>query len=513
MSPAANPPAVGVLPWRIRSAGNRTFWRDVFFANLPLPFQKLRTYLWVIVFSRTLGPSEFGIWSLFQTTIGMAMIVTSMTQGNAMMRFLGGDRTPEQINRVFSSVIAAVTVSGVLCALILAGFANSLAPPLFHDRLGRRVILLIALILPFENWFEQMRGLLRARRLNRMWACLTLGRQMPEAMFLLLLVLLWKANVIGLIGGYLLSTVLSVVAALGYLFRYQGVRFVRPMVSVWTSYLPYGLALVPAGLVSTISFSADRYLVGYYLNLRQVGIYSVCFTISALGFFFVGPLNDVLLPEIGALYDSGDWTEFYGRFSMVQKLVLGVAMGATSLLVAFPQQLLHLLSSSEFASGGSTLIVLGLQGVFMSMVMLYVVVLCVRSRVWWTTLVWAGMGALVLGGDVILLPRIGIVGAGISQLVSSIAGAIAVIGLNKDIFRRTFQWRWLPQCGAPVLGVVLVAHFWRGSSYSTARPLQQLLVGAAVFLTGLLVTRYLRVTDLLGLGQAARTRNSSLWQK
>ena len=351
MSPAANPLVVAVLPWETRNGGSRTFWRDVFFANLPLPFQKLRTYLWVIVFSRMLGPSEFGIWSLFQTTIGIAMIVTSMTQGNAMMRFLGGDRSLEEISRVFSSVLAAVTVSALIVALILAGFANSLAAPLFHDRLGRRVIILIALILPFENWFEQTRGLLRARRLNRIWAWFTLGRQMPEAMFLLLLVVLWKTSVIGLIGGYLLCTIVAAVACLSYLFRYRGVRIVKPMVSVWSSYLPYGLALVPAGLVSTISFSADRYLVGYFLNLRQVGIYSVCFTVSALGFFFVGPLNDVLLPEIGALYDSGDWTEFYRRFSTVQKLVLGVAAGATSLLVAFPQQLLHLVSSSEFSSG------------------------------------------------------------------------------------------------------------------------------------------------------------------
>jgi O-antigen/teichoic acid export membrane protein len=475
----------------------------VFFANLPLPFQKIRTYLWVIVFSRMLGPSEFGIWSLFQTTMGITMILTSMTQGNAMMRFLGGDRTRDEINSVFSSVAMAVTISALVVALTLAGFANSLATPIFHDRLGRRVILLIALILPFENWFEQMRGLLRARRLNRTWAWFTLGRQMPEAVILLLLVLLWKSDVIGLIGGYLLSTILSVVAGLSYLLRYQGVRIVRPMIRVWTNYLPYGLALVPAGLVSTISFSADRYLVGYYLNLREVGIYSVCFTISALGFFFVGPLNDVLLPEIGALYDSGDWTEFYSRFSTVQKLVLGVAAGATSLLVAFPQQLLHLVSSSEFASGESTLIVLGLQGVFMSMVMLYIVVLCVRSRVWSTSMVWAAMGTLALGGDVLLLPRVGIVGAGISQLVSSIVGAILVISLNKDVFCHTFQWRWLGQCGVPILGVVLLAHLWHNSSHSTIRSLQQLLVGAAVFITGLLVTRYLRFTELLRLGHAA----------
>ena len=484
------------------AGGSRKFWHDVFFSNLPLPFQKIRAYLWVVFFSRALGPSEFGIWSLFQTTMSIAMILTSMSQGNAMMRFLGGDRSREEVNRGFSSVMAAVSVSALIVAVIVAVFSNSLSSLLFHDRAGRHVLLLVALVIPFEIWFEEMRGLLRARRLNRKWAVFTLGRQMPEGVFLIVLVLVWKTNVAGVIDGYLICSVLSVAAGLVYLFRCQHTRLVMPDRKVWAQYLPYGLALVPGALASTISFSADRYLVGYYLDLRQVGIYSVCFTVSALGFFFVGPLNDVLLPEISALYDSGNRNEFYTRFSMVQKFVIGVAMGATALLVAFPGQILRLFSSREFLSGESTLAILGVQGVFMSIVMLYIVVLCVRLKVWWSSILWAGMGALVLGVDVVLLPRIGILGAGISQLASSIAGAVVVVGLNWNIFHQTFKWRWLAQGGAALLAVVLLAHYWQGAAFSMIRSLEQVLAGGILFIMGLFVTRFVRVTDLVALRRA-----------
>ena len=502
MSQAVSPITTKVLTRETPRGKSRKFWHDVFFSNLPIPFLKVRAYLWVVFFSRALGPAEFGIWSLFQTTMSMAMILTSMTQGNAMMRFLGGDRSREEVNREFSSVMAAVSVSALLLAVIVTVFANRLSSVLFHDPLGRHVLLLIAVIIPFEVWFEEMRGLLRARRLNRKWALFTLGRQMPEGAFLIVLVVLWKSNVVGVIAGYLACSVLSVVVGLVYLFRYQRTRLVMPAPRVWSKYLPYGLALVPGALASTISFSADRYLVGYYLDLRQVGIYSVCFTVSALGFFLVGPLNDVLLPEISALYDSGDWSEFYTRFSKVQKFVIGVAMGATALLVAFPGQILRLLSSREFLSGESTLAILGLQGVFMSIVMLYTVLLCVRLQVWWSSIVWAGMGTLVLGVDVVLLPRIGIVGAGISQLLSSIAGAILVVALNWNIFHQTFKWRWLAQGGTAVLAVVLLAHYWQGGLFSIGRSLEQLLTGGIVFIVSLFATRYFRVAELVALRQA-----------
>jgi O-antigen/teichoic acid export membrane protein len=474
------------------------FIRDVFFANLPLPFQKIRAYLWVVIFAKTIGPSGFGIWSLFQTTMIAATVITSLTQGNAMMRFLPANRTKEGINQSFSSVLTATSISAVLVSLALAACSKTFSNLVFHDYRGRTVLLIAAACLPLETWFEMMRGLLRALRLNRNWAFFTLFRLIPETAVFILLAL-WTRNPLALIVGALFIAGTSVSLGLIYLFRYQRVRFVTPSRAVWKKYLPYGMALIPGGLVSLLSLSADRYLVAYYLNLKEVGIYSVCFAVSALGFFFVGPLNDVLLPEMSALYDAGDWNQFYRRFSGVQKFVIGLAIGATAILVTFPQQILRLLTTQAFASGGPTLGILGLQGVFMSIVMLYIVLLYVRLRVWWSTVVWGGMGVLVIVFDVILLPRMGIIGAGWSQFLSSVAGAACVIALNWKIFRKTFRLIWIPQAGVALAAVWLLGHYWRFATVSAIDAVFRLLVGCVVFVIGLAITKYLRMSELVVL--------------
>ncbi len=488
--------------------GTRRFIRDVFFANLPLPFQKIRTYLWLVFFARAFGPSGFGIWSLFQTTLGISLVLASMTQGNAMMRFLSGDRTRGETNRVFSSVLAAVSVSSLVLALGLAIFSTRLSHLLFRDPRGRTVLLLIALIVPLETYFEEMRGFLRARRLNRSWAFFTLGRQVPETLLLIAVVWWWVRDPVAAVGVNLVTAGLSVLLGFFYLARYQHTRLARPSAAVISRYVPYGLALVPGALAASLSFAADRYLVGYYLDLQQVGIYSVCFTVSMLGFFFVGPLNDVLFPEMVALYDAGDWNQFYDRFSGVQKFVTGLAVGASALVISFPQQILRLLTTRDFSSGGPTLAILGLQGIFMSIVMLYIVMLLVRLRVWWTTLVWGGMGAIVLLIDAVLLPRVGIVGAAFSQLISSVAGASLVVGLNWELFRRTFRLVWIPQAGAALLGVSLLAHFWQNRALSAGQSLGQLALGGIIFVFGLIVTRYLHVSELVALQKAFSGKSS-----
>ena len=476
--------------------GAGKFIRDLFFANLPLPFQKVRTYLWLVVFSKAFGPSGFGIWALFLGTMGAALIITSMTQGNAMMRFLSGDRTREENNRALSSVLFSVTVSSLLVALLLCAFSQQLSNLLFRDPRGRTVLILTAAIIPLETYFEELRGFLRARRLNRIWACFTLSRQMPEAFLLMGLAWWWMRNPVAVVGAYLCTAAIAVCFGFIYLARRYQVRFVIPSSQIIRKYVPYGTALVPGALASTLSFAADRYLVGYYLDLRQVGIYSVCFTVSSIGFFFCGPLTDVLLPEMSALYDAGDWNQFYIRFSGVQKFVFGLAMGATALLVAFPQQILRALTTSAFASGGSTLAILGMQGVFMSAVVLYSVMFCVRLRVWQATAVWAGMATIILAMDMVLLPRIGIAGAGVSQLVSSIAGAAFVIALNWELFHRTFRLIWIVQTGAALSSVVLLARLWPAHAASIVDALARILTGAAVFTITSVISGYLRRDEL-----------------
>ena len=488
--------------------GTGKFIRDVFFANLPLPFQKIRTYLWLVVFSKAFGPSGFGIWALFLGTMGTALIISSMTQGNAMMRFFSSTRTPGEKNRALSSVLASVTASSLFISLLLCAFSQQLSNLLFRDPRGRIALILTAAVIPLETYFEELRGFLRACRLNRIWALFTLGRQVPEAFLLMALAWWWMRSPVPTIVAYLCIAVVAVFFGFLYLARHHAVRLVTPSSDIIRKYVPYGAALVPGALASGLSFAADRYLVGYYLDLRQVGIYSVCFTVSAIGFFFCGPLTDVLLPEMSALYDAGDWNQFYARFSGVQKFVLGLAAAATALIVAFPEQILRVLTTSAFASGGPTLAILGMQGVFMSAVVLYNVMLCVRMRVWWTTAVWAGMGAIILAMDVVLLPRMGIAGAGFSQLVSSIAGAAFVIALNWQLFRRTFRPIWIVQTGVALFAVLLMARLWPVHAASFIDALAHIFAGAALFAVVSLITGYLRLEELAVLYRTFARRSS-----
>lgn len=484
-----------------RQSANDKFIRDVAFSNLPVPFQKVRTYLWLVVLTRALGPAGFGAWSLFVVTLSTVTTVSTMNCGSSLMRFLSGERSREEVNQAFSTVLAMVAGAGAILAGISMIFSRQIAAGIFGSARAGSLVTLLGIVLIFESLFEEMKNLLRARRLNQSWAYFCFARLLPETAAVI--VIAWWLKSVGAAAfAYAAVTVCSVAGGMLYLRMRRSVRLVRPRARLFSKYARYGLPLLPGVFASTVSLGADKYMVSYYLGLKQVGIYGACFALSAVVFFLTGPINDVLFPELSALYDTERWSIFRERFRGVQKFVFGFACGAAAILAAFPRQVLAIVAPAEFASGRATLAVLGVQGIFMALVMLYVVILNTRLRVWSTTWFWVLSGVAIVLLDVILIPPMGIVGAALSQLIATAAGALVLVAMHWDLFRRTFDVAWVLQTGFAFAAVWLVALVCKSSAATPVAGLLQIAAGAAAFVVSLLVTGYLNLRDVARLARS-----------
>lgn len=484
-----------------RKSASRKFVRDIVFSNVPIPFQKARTYLWLVILTRVLGPDGFGVWSLFLVTLSSATTISTLNCGSSLMRFLSGEREGHEVNQSFTTVLVMVGTASILLAALFMCVSGQMSAAIFKSSHGRGIVLLLAASLVFDSLFEELKNLLRARRLNRAWAYLSLARLIPETLAVICIAW-WLRSVAAAGATYLAVSICAVGGGMLYLATRHGFRFTSPSRRVLSKYTLYGLPLLPGVLASTVSLGADKYLVSYYLGLKQVGIYSACFAVSALVFFLTGPINDVLFPELSALHDMQHGESFRRRFAGVQKFVLGCAVGAAALLAAFPHETLRLVAPRNFESGSTALAILGVQGIFMAMVLLYVVILNVRMRVWSSTIFWVLSGVAIVSIDIVLLPRLGIVGAAISQLIVTAAGAAILIGMHWKLFRETFDPAWLLQTGATFVAVYAMAILWRGYADDIALVILRIGCGAGVFLLGLLATRYVTWSELRAVRHA-----------
>jgi O-antigen/teichoic acid export membrane protein len=485
---------------RASQAATHKFIRDVVFSNLPVPFQKLRTYLWLLVLTRALGPSGFGAWSLFLVTLSTATTVSTMNCGSSLMRFLSGPRTRQEVNQAFSTVLAMVAGASLIIAGTSAAFAQRVAAATFGSARANELVILLGVALLFDSLFEEMKNLLRARRLNESWAYFCFARLLPETGVVMSIALLLR-SVSAAAWAYAVVSLCSAMGGFAYLRVRRDIHVVYPNIHLFSKYARYGLPLLPGVLASAISLGADKYVVGYYLGLKQVGIYSACFALSALVFFLTGPINDVLFPELSALYDAEQWPVFQQRFRAVQKFVFGFACGAAAILALFPRDILAVVAPPDFATGAATLAILGVQGIFMALVLLYVVILNTHLRVWSTTSFWVLSGGAIILLDIVLIPPMGIAGAAVSQLIVTAVGALVLVLMHWGLFRKTFKVAWLAQTGFASLVVWVLAFTFKGHSRSPISALFQIGTGALAFVISLFATGYLSIRNLAELSR------------
>ena len=471
------------------------FIRDVAFSNLPVPFQKVRTYLWLVVLTRALGPSGFGAWSLFIVTLSTLTTISTMNCGSCLMRFVSGERSPDEVDQAFSTVLAMVLGASAIIAAALVAFSRQIAMAIFGSTAASGLVILLAVVLICESVFEEMKNILRARRLNQSWAYFCFARLLPETAAVLAFAW-WLGSVHSATDAYAFVSVCSVAGGMFYLRSRRRIRLARPNIRLVSKYVSYGLPLLPGVFASAVSLGADKYVVSYYLGLKEVGIYGVCFALSAGVFFLTGPINDVLFPELSALYDTEMWPTFRQRFQGVQKFVFCFAVCAAAILVAFPHQVLTLVAPAEFSEGAATLAVLGFQGIFMALVLLYVVILNIRLRVWSTTVFWVLSGAAIILLDVVFVPQLGILGAALGQLIATAAGALVLVAMHWNLFMQTFEWVWFGQTGVACASVFAVSLVCKYLAESAATDFLQIAAGTAAFVACLFATGYVTRNDL-----------------
>jgi O-antigen/teichoic acid export membrane protein len=290
--------------------------------------------------------------------------------------------------------------------------------------------------------------------------------------------------------------------ALAHLFRSKAVRPVLPSPAVLRQYLGYSAPLLP-GVVSTVAaMRADRYIIAHFCSLDTLGIYSICAAIAAINMVVLLPIGDVLFPELADLYDRGAWETFHARFGGVQKFVVAVSGGVALVCIVFPGEAIRLATSIRHPTGLLTLRLLGLQGILAAISFLYGLILSIRLQVWGKTSIALVAGALLVGLDLVLVPRFGLAGAALAQVIAAGLALSLTLVPTWDIFRQTFDLYWLPRVATAFGVVALLATTFRTGELTFMSAGFRIVVGCSGYLALLILTGYVGYADLRPLRES-----------
>jgi O-antigen/teichoic acid export membrane protein len=319
-------------------------------------------YIFKIYLARTLGAEVLGIYALGMTVVGLVGVFGGLGLTWAASRFpaayVSTGRLGELRGFIAWSVVILAVVNGLLAGCVVF-MRHWVAISVYHTPALAGYLNLFAVLLflgALTTFFGQL---------------LTGYKEAA------------KRTIITNFAGVLLSILFTVVLITrgtglwGYVFAQVASAMVVLILLVWAAYKltpqPARFALKTIGSPPRAMFSfaaaafamdimgflygqTDKVVLGFYLNVRSVGIYAVAATIVAFIPIALQSVNQIFSPTIADLHARGEMELLNRLFQTLTKWITGLTLPLAVVVVVFSRVLMRIFGH-DFEAGWVILVI------------------------------------------------------------------------------------------------------------------------------------------------------------
>ena len=394
----------------------------VFFAGTM--FTAAAGYLFKVYLARVLGAESLGLYALGMTIIGFVGVFNGLGLPQSAVRFVALYNASGKYNELRGFIVHAVGLL-LVANLVLGAFVVFAGPwvadhfyhtPELHQYLGlfAFIMMLGALTTFFGQVLQGYKDVSRRTVITNF-----IGT--PLTMFLTILLVAWGMG----LRGYILAQVLTPIAVLtllvGYAWRLspaESRRFRGPLPGLAPHVISFGATVFGINLTEFLLAQIDKVLIGFYINAREVGIYAVAMAIVAFVPVALQSVNQIFSPTIADLHTRGE-RDLLGRlFQTLTKWILAFTLPLATVVIVFSKPLMRIFGA-DFEPGWPILIV-GTMGQLVNCgtgSVGYLLLMSGHQKRLFKVQVWMTLFMVLL--NVILIPRMGIIGAAVAAALTN----------------------------------------------------------------------------------------------
>ncbi len=413
-------------------------------------------FLLLPVYTRVLSTREYGAFALLLVCEAFLKPVYRWGLDHAFLRFYYDCRDDHERRTLAGTVALFLTAAnGLLLAVLwLAGPALNRRLLGTLDFLPAYDLLLVNTCL--SNYLFLPLTLLRIQERAAHVATLNFVRSFGTVVVRLVLVVGLRLSVFGLVLADTLVT-LVLAAALARPFR----RMTR-FGFAWPALrrlLHYGLPQVLHGLLSQTMAMADRFVLGWYLPLRDVGVYLIGQSIAAVLKLFPVAFEAAWMPFAFDSMRRPDAPRLFARLATYAFAVLSVL---TLAIAALADYVVAVMAPPAFRDAAAVVPVLALGIAIQSLTWFLATSFNIARRTRAYPIVTAVGAVVSVAGSLWLAPRFGIVGAATGTVAGQTAATIAAVAFAQRAYRIPYETRRLLKIAFVTLAAYAAMHLVGG---------------------------------------------------
>jgi O-antigen/teichoic acid export membrane protein len=390
-------------------------------------------FLETMVAVRLLSPESYGIYVLLIVVVNFLVMAVDCGCKTAVTKFIASSDHSEQVALAHSTLIFRLTVLAVISVLIW--LARDLLR--FLDPSGELAYYAayIPVMVAVASLDELLLAALQGFQLFQPMAIAQIGRSLLRLCLSAVFLVVLRLGVMALVFSWVISFAVSAV--------YQYVVLPIPKRILWQrsllgQMLRFGFPLQLNRLLWFMSSRVDVLLLGAFVGPTGVAFYSIAATIPSALIRLAQSYGAVFFPTMTALLAEGKRRQ--ATWMLDHSLRLCSFAGALVALgaVVFSREIITLLFSEKYAASSMAfaLLMMAFHMTFLVSLTGYTLTAAGfprRSLIQDT--VNAGLGVV---GDLLLIPRLGFVGAALANMISSYAAnPVSVWLLRRSSIRVT----------------------------------------------------------------------------
>jgi len=429
----------------------KKFSREVIFVAIAQWLPKLKGFIILPFIIKILGAEKYGIWSQLLVTLSLIYPFSILGLNTAFRRFLPGKEDKAELRNDFWAAIFLIFFNALILSVGFYFLSPHFVKLFFKTEETLTLLYLVAILIPLSAINQIFLESFVTFGQSKKYIFFILGKEIIEIPLIIYFLLHGKGLFALLaisIGTLALSTVLA-----GFIFIKQlGISW--PKFRTLKPYFQLGLPLFFSGFAYWVFHVSDRYVIGYFFNIKLVGIYSGIYNLTTIIFVIAGPVCFVLLPTISKFWEENEIGEVkkYLKYSLKYFFMLGIP--AIFGLSVLGRQFLEILTTDEFVSwwylipiiGGALVIFQGLR------LGEYVLILAKKTSIILKYIILAALMNVLL--NIIFVPIFGILGAAITSFISCILYGITIWFVSRKYLVFDLDYQFLIKC---VLASVLMS--------------------------------------------------------
>lgn len=445
------------------------------------------SFLLLPVYTRVLSPREYGALALLLVLEAVLKIVNRWGLDAAFLRFYY--EVPAAERRVLAGTIAGffALVNGVLAVILLVS-ASPINRAIFdslefiwpYRLLIVNLFLSTFLVLPFT--------LLRIQERAKVFAGLNFGLSAGTIVLRLILVVALRLGLFGILFADVLMTIVMLALVTPTLRSMIEWRFSRARLH---DVLSYGFPYVPNGVLTHIMSMGDRFILGMYMPLRDVGFYLIAGSVAALIKYFPVAFDAVWTPFA---YDSMQRNDAAALFARMGTYAFAVLVASLVVLSGLGPPLMDLMLPADYRAVGPLVPILALGLAIQTVRALPGTSLNIAKKTTIYPTVTAVGAVISTASYFALIPRFGVYGAASAMVISQLLTTILMIHLAQKAYRIPYESRRLLKIVA--VGALTYAAMIAAVSGSSWRTVAVRVFLLGLFPVGLLFLRFLQPHEL-----------------